>query len=75
MIATMSPLSSLTVTDPDPGLPSRSVAVAVLVSPVVLLLTESVAGVGPVPTVLVSDLAPGERLPPATERAAYFVVS
>jgi signal transduction histidine kinase len=28
-----------------------------------------------VPTVLVSDLAPGERLPPATERAAYFVVA
>ena len=27
------------------------------------------------PTVLVSDLASGERLPPATERAAYFVVT
>jgi signal transduction histidine kinase len=30
-------------------------------------------GRGTVPTVLVSDLAPGERLPPPTERAAYFV--
>jgi signal transduction histidine kinase len=36
---------------------------------------ESISGVGPVPTVLVSELAPGERLPPATERAAYFVAS
>src|SRR3954469_4514340 len=43
-------LSSLTVTEPDPRLPRWSVAVAVFVSPAVLLVTESVAGVGPLPT-------------------------
>jgi len=28
-----------------------------------------------VPTIIISDLAPGERLPSAAERAAYFVVT
>lgn len=40
-------LSSLTVTDPEPELPNRSVAVEVFVTPTVFALTESVAGVGP----------------------------
>ena len=35
----------------------------------------AVAGGCPVPTVLDSTLGPGERLPPAVERAAYFVVA
>ncbi len=45
-------LSSLTVTEPLPALPSRSVAVEACVVPVtgVLLFCESVAGVGPPPT-------------------------
>jgi hypothetical protein len=40
-------LSSLTVTCPVPELPTRSVAVDVLVMPEVLADCESVAGVGP----------------------------
>ena len=36
---------------------------------------ESITGRGPVRTTVVSQLTPGERLPPAVERAAYFVVS
>lgn len=43
-------LSSLIVIEPDPELPRRSVAVDVLVTPAVLDVCESVAGVGPVAT-------------------------
>ena len=42
--------STLTVTEPVPVLDSRSVAVAVLVVPVVFVTTLSVAGVGPLAT-------------------------
>src|SRR5436190_1362661 len=43
-------LSSFTVTEPVPLLPSRSVAVDVFVTPAVLALTESDSGVGPLAT-------------------------
>jgi hypothetical protein len=43
-------LSSLTVTEPFPTLPRRSLAVEVIVTPVVLAVCESEAGVGPEPT-------------------------
>src|SRR4051812_8298771 len=43
-------LSSLTVTEPEPLLPSRSVAVALLLTPFVSSVTLAVAGVGPLPT-------------------------
>jgi hypothetical protein len=43
-------LSSLTVTEPLPTLPSLSVAVAVFDTPAVSTATESVAGVGPLAT-------------------------
>ena len=53
----------------------RGIAPSILLDRGLVSAVESIAGVGPVPTVLVSELAPGERLPPATERAAYFVAS
>jgi signal transduction histidine kinase len=53
----------------------RGIAPSILLDRGLVSAVESISGVGPVPTVLVSDLAPGERLPPATERVAYFVVS
>src|SRR5439155_7192656 len=53
----------------------RGIAPSILLDRGLVSAVESISGVGPVPTVLVSGLAPGERLPPATERAAYFVVS
>jgi signal transduction histidine kinase len=53
----------------------RGIAPSILLDRGLVSAVESISGVGPVPTVLVSDLAPGERLPPATERAAYFVIS
>jgi signal transduction histidine kinase len=53
----------------------RGIAPSILVDRGLVPALESLSGRGPVPTVLVSDLAPGERLPPATERAAYFVVA
>jgi hypothetical protein len=40
-------VSSLTVTDPEPELPNRSVAVEVFVIPTVFAFTESLAGEGP----------------------------
>ena len=43
-------MSSFTVTEPVPLLPSRSVAVDVFVTPAVLALTESDSGVGPLAT-------------------------
>jgi signal transduction histidine kinase len=53
----------------------RGVAPSILLDRGLVPALASITGRGPVPTVLVSDLAPGERLPPATERAAYFVVT
>jgi len=53
----------------------RGIAPSILLDRGLVSAVESIAGHGPVPTVLVSDLEPGERLPPATERAAYFVVT
>jgi signal transduction histidine kinase len=53
----------------------RGIAPSILLDRGLVAAVESISGRGPVPTVLVSNLAPGERLPPATERAAYFVVS
>jgi signal transduction histidine kinase len=53
----------------------RGIAPSILLDRGLVAAVESISGRGPVPTVLVSDLAPGERLPAATERAAYFVVT
>ena len=53
----------------------RGIAPSILLDRGLVAALESISARGPVPTVLVSDLAPGERLPPATERAAYFVVT
>ena len=53
----------------------RGVAPSILLDRGLVPALASITGRGPVPTVLVSDLAPGERLPPAAERAAYFVVT
>jgi signal transduction histidine kinase len=53
----------------------RGIAPSILLDRGLIAALASISGRGPVPTVLVSDLAPGERLPPATERAAYFVVT
>jgi signal transduction histidine kinase len=53
----------------------RGIAPSILLDRGLVAALESISGHGPVPTVLVSNLAPGERLPPATERAAYFVVT
>ena len=53
----------------------RGIAPSILLDRGLVAALESISARGPVPTVLVSDLAPGERLPPATERAAYFVAT
>ena len=53
----------------------RGVAPSILLDRGLVPALASITGRGPVPTVLLSDLAPGERLPPAAERAAYFVVT
>ena len=53
----------------------RGVAPSILLDRGLVPALASITGRGSVPTVLVSDLDPGERLPPATERAAYFVVT
>ena len=53
----------------------RGIAPSILLDRGLVAAVESISGRGPVPTVLVSDLAPGQRLPPAAERAAYFVVT
>jgi signal transduction histidine kinase len=53
----------------------RGIAPSILLDRGLVAAVESISGHGPVPTVLVSNLPAGERLPPATERAAYFVVS
>ena len=53
----------------------RGVAPSILLDRGLVPALASITGRGPVPTVLVSDLPSGERLPPATERTAYFVVT
>jgi signal transduction histidine kinase len=53
----------------------RGIAPPILVDRGLIAALQSIAGRGPVPTSLVSTLAPGERLSPITERAAYFVVT
>jgi signal transduction histidine kinase len=51
----------------------RGIAPSILLDRGLKSALDSIAGRGPVPTVVVSTLAPGERLSPAVERAAYFV--
>ena len=53
----------------------RGTAPAILVDRGLVAALGAVAGGCPVPTVLDSTLVAGERLPPAVERAAYFVVA
>ena len=53
----------------------RGIAPSILLDRGLVPAIESITGHGPVRTTVVSDLAAGERLPPAVERAAYFVVS
>ncbi len=53
----------------------RGIAPSILLDRGLVPAIESITGRGPVTTTLVSDLTPGQRLPPAVERAAYFVVS
>jgi signal transduction histidine kinase len=53
----------------------RGIAPPILVDRGLVAAIQSIAGRGRVPTTLVSGLPAGERLSPATERAAYFVVT
>jgi signal transduction histidine kinase len=53
----------------------RGIAPSILLDRGLVPALESITGRGSVPTVIRSDLPPGERLPGATERAAYFVVA
>jgi signal transduction histidine kinase len=53
----------------------RGIAPAILLDRGLVAAIESITGGGSVETAVISGLAPGERLPPAVERAAYFVVS
>ena len=53
----------------------RGIAPSILVDRGLVPALGSITGLGPVPTVIRSDLAAGERLPAAIERAAYFVVA
>jgi signal transduction histidine kinase len=53
----------------------RGIAPAILLDRGLVPALGSIAARGPVPTTIQSDLAPGERLPDAVERAAYFVVA
>jgi signal transduction histidine kinase len=53
----------------------RGIAPSILLDRGLRAALDSIAGRVPVPTTITSDLAPGERLPAATERAAYFVVT
>jgi signal transduction histidine kinase len=53
----------------------RGIAPSILLDRGLVAALESISARGPVPISISSDLAPGERLPPATERTAYFVVS
>jgi signal transduction histidine kinase len=53
----------------------RGIAPSILVDRGLVPAVESISARGPVPTSIASELVPGERLPPAAERAAYFVVT
>jgi signal transduction histidine kinase len=53
----------------------RGIAPSILLDRGLVPAIESVTGGGPVRTAVISELAPGERLPSPVERAAYFVVS
>ena len=53
----------------------RGIAPSILLDRGLVAALESITGRGPVATSLSSNLAPGERLPPAAERTAYFVAT
>ena len=53
----------------------RGIAPSILLDRGLVPAIESITGRGPVRTTVISQLTSGERLPPAVERAAYFVVS
>ena len=53
----------------------RGIAPTILLDRGLVAALESVTGRGPVPTTLLSELAPRERLPPVAERTAYFVAT
>lgn len=53
----------------------RGIAPAILLDRGLVPALSSIVGRGPVPSVIRSDLPPGERLPASIERAAYFVVA
>jgi signal transduction histidine kinase len=53
----------------------RGIAPSILLDRGLVPAIESITGGGAVQTSIFSTLGPGERLPPAVERTAYFVVS
>jgi signal transduction histidine kinase len=53
----------------------RGIAPSILLDRGLVPALSSITGSGPVPTVVRSELPPGQRLPAAIERAAYFVVA
>jgi signal transduction histidine kinase len=53
----------------------RGIAPSILIDRGLVPALSSIAGRGPVPTSVRSELPPGERPPAAVERAAYFVVA
>ena len=53
----------------------RGIAPSILLDRGLVPAISSITARGPVPTVVHGDLPPGERLPAAVERAAYFVVA
>lgn len=53
----------------------RGIAPSILLDRGLVPALGSIAARGPVPTVVRSDLPPGQRLPVAVERAGYFVVA
>ena len=53
----------------------RGIAPAILLDRGLVPAIESITSLGAIRTAVISELAPGERLPPAVERAAYFVAS
>ena len=53
----------------------RGIAPSILLDRGLVSAIESITGGGYVRTAVISTLVPGQRLPPAVERAAYFVVS
>jgi len=53
----------------------RGIAPAILLDRGLVPAIESISGRGAVPTSVRSELPPGQRLPEAVERAAYFVVA